>query len=79
MLRGFLESITGIFTGSDMPLDLTFPLQQMGALGEEHSGDDGSCWITKTHFPMESFEIKFHASKMIVIVRNPIDVVPSMM
>ena len=51
----------------------------MGALGEEHSGDDGSCWITKTHFPMESFEIKFHANKMIVIARNPIDVVPSMM
>ena len=62
-----------------MPLDLTFQLQQLGALGEEHSGDDGSCWITKTHFPMESFEIKFHANKMIVIARNPIDVVPSMM
>ena len=27
MLRNYFESITGIFTGSDMPLDLTFPLQ----------------------------------------------------
>jgi hypothetical protein len=27
-LRKILEQITGVFTGSDMPLDITFPLQQ---------------------------------------------------
>ena len=51
----------------------------MGFAGEETSGDNGLCWITKTHYPGKLFEIKFHANKMIVIARNPIDIIPSMM
>ena len=53
-------------------------MQQMGMVGEETVTDSNLTWITKTHWPMKGggFE-KFHAQKMIVIVRNPIDVIVS--
>ncbi len=51
-LRKILENITGVFTGSDMPLFKSMMLQQQGLLGEQIYGDD-SVWITKTHFPLD--------------------------
>jgi len=33
-LRKILEQCTGIFTGADMPLDITLSIQQQGLLGE---------------------------------------------
>ena len=49
----------------------------MGMPGEEVVCDDNLVWITKTHYPGPMWKRKFHSQKMIVIVRNPIDVFPS--
>lgn len=78
MLRKFLEQITGVFTGSDMSLDLTIMMQVQGMLGEETV--DNSCWISKTHAPLtQDKPTAFDADKIIYITRHPIDVFPSMM
>lgn len=52
----------------------------MGLLGEETVADTNLVWITKTHYPLycPGGGTKFHSQKQIVIVRNPIDVIPSM-
>lgn len=50
-LRKIIEQITGVFTGSDMPIAMTLPFQQQGLLGEETY--DNSVWITKTHYPQD--------------------------
>ena len=58
-------------------MDLT--LQMMGFLGEGHSGDD-SVWVTKTHHPWDFvLTYPFNADKMIYLMRNPIDSIPSLM
>ena len=79
-LRRFLECITGIYSGSDMNLNMTMCLQFNGLHGEGHVADGNLVWVTKTHYPMESpmGVTKFNSQKQIVIVRNPIDVLPSM-
>ena len=77
-LRQYLEMITGVFTGSDMSIDMTFHEAQMGFLGQNKTGESNQVWITKTHKPLDAPKCKsFHASKMFVIARNPIDVMPS--
>ena len=39
---------------------------------------DDSVWVVKTHSPWMMVEAPvFHANKMVVIVRNPLDVIPS--
>lgn len=76
-LRKLLEQVTGVFTGSDMQLEKTLPLQQSGLLGEQIQ--DNSVWITKTHYPQtQEPNSKFAASKIIYITRHPVDVFPSM-
>jgi hypothetical protein len=75
--RRFIELCTGVYTGSDMKLAMTLPLQMGGMLGEQHVGSN-SVWITKTHAPMWNEDSKFTADKNIVITRNPIEVFPSM-
>ena len=77
-LRRFIEQITGIYTGSDMNIEQTLNERMMGLLGEDHVNDDDDVWITKTHFPLMCGDEKsFHAQKMICVVRNPLDVIPS--
>ena len=50
----------------------------MGLLGQNKTGEGNEVWITKTHKPVDAPNAKnFHASKMFVIARNPIDVIPS--
>jgi hypothetical protein len=75
-LRKILENISGVFTGSDEGILYTLSLQQQGLLGEGTCGDD-SVWISKTHYPFTNFSSKWTADKIICIVRNPIDVLPS--
>jgi len=54
-LRRILELTTGVFTGSDMNIDLTLHILFSGRLGgEETIAQDNLCWITKTHWPMNS-------------------------
>jgi hypothetical protein len=77
-LRKFLEQITGIYTGSDGNIKMGVMLQHTGLLGENHFGDD-TVWITKAHYPYMQAHAPWTADKIICIVRNPIDVIPSYM
>ena len=50
----------------------------MGLLGTYHTSEDRSVWVTKTHYPGGyGNEAHFNAQKLITIVRNPIDAIPS--
>ena len=50
----------------------------LGMLGENIVSDDNRVWITKSHYPKGMPGARSHAvNKMIVIARNPIDIVPS--
>ena len=50
----------------------------MGLLGQNINSESNRVWITKTHYPRgASLGTVFEAQKMIVIARNPIDVIPS--
>ena len=61
-----------------MGIQMTVHEAMMGLLGQNITGESDRVWITKTHKPMDTPNSKgFHASKMIVIARNPIDVIPS--
>lgn len=76
LLRKIIESVSGVFTGCDMQLDIAMGFQQSGLLGEEIIDD--SCWINKTHYPLLHHEDSaFKASKIIYLTRHPIDVIPS--
>ena len=59
-----------------MDLDKALTLQQVGMLGEQHAGGN-TVWITKTHAPLNSMKRKFEADKIICVVRNPLDALPS--
>ena len=78
-LRRFIEQITGVYTGSDMPIDYTFFEAMMGLVGQGHTNDDDHVWLTKTHFPLQmtGTEYAFPAEKMICVVRNPLDIIAS--
>ena len=79
MMRTNLEAVTGVFTGSDMDLEVSINLQTLGLCGEETACDSNFVWLTKTHWPFPiGWKETFHAQRMIVVVRNPIDVIPSM-
>ena len=50
-----------------------------GLHGQQTVCDSNLVWVTKTHYPLNVYknEEVFNAQKMIVIVRNPIDIIPS--
>ena len=79
-LRRMIELCTGIYTGSDMNIDITLQVIAGNLAGEETVSHENLCWITKTHWPMESplGAAKFSAQRCITIVRNPTEVFPSM-
>ena len=79
MLRVFLESITGITTGSnDVLHGGGLSLQTTGLKGESHTSDDRTVWIVKTH-PIKAIIPwpKFTGTKAIYLIRNPIDMIVS--
>ena len=77
-LRRLIEQVSGIYTGADMNIDWCTPETMMGLLGTYHVCDERTVWITKTHYPVGlGTEAPFNAQKMIIVVRNPIDVIPS--
>ena len=60
-----------------MPIRHVFQEQMMGQ-ASNITGDSNSVWITKTHYPGGlPLSKTFTSQKMIVIARNPIDVLPS--
>ena len=62
-----------------MDIEWTFMEAMMGFLGQNITGDSNRVFITKTHEPgaTPANAKPFTAQKMIVIARNPIDVIPS--
>ena len=61
-----------------MVVSHTFHEAMMGLAGQEHVFDENRVWITKTHFPFAmGSEPKFRAQKLLCVVRNPLDVIPS--
>ena len=67
-----------MYTGADMAIEHTFFEAMMGLLGQNITCDSNKVWITKTHYPQDiPGSAPFTANKMIVIARNPIDVIPS--
>ena len=53
-LRCYLETITGIATGSDAGIEDSFNLAMMGMIGQDIVGsDDKRVWITSTNYPMK--------------------------
>lgn len=75
--RKYLESMYGIYTGSATPLSgyLCAILQLQGFLGE--SIRDNRILFEKTHYPGRCNAVVLKANKVIVLVRNPIDVLLS--
>ena len=62
-----------------MDIKETFFDAQMGLLGTGITSDTNRVWITKTHYPLARPDCTpFSANKMVVLARNPIDVIPSM-
>jgi len=75
-MRKYLELLTGIQTGSDNTLHVNVCLQMQGLKGE-HIVDD-TVWIVKSHSPWIMPESPlFTANKVVVVVRNPLDCIPS--
>ena len=53
-LRRIIEMITGVYTGSDMNLNVTMHIQGGNVAGEETVSHENLCWVTKTHWPLLS-------------------------
>ena len=78
MTRKLIESISGIWTGTDLPIlnPSPFSLAVQGLRGGNHH--DGKVWFIKTHFPAVFPNPSLaSASKAILIVRNPLDIIVS--
>ena len=73
-LRKYLELITGVTTGSEMPIS-TMPLNLLGMIGEQVADD--TVWVVKSHYPMRVNCLDYKVNKFIVCVRNPFDVILS--
>ena len=74
-LRKYLELITGVTTGSEMPVSAPTPLNIQGMIGEQVADD--TVWVVKSHHPMRIECLNFKTNKFIVCVRNPFDVILS--
>jgi len=60
-----------------MSLELTIGLQLAGDKGEEIW--DETVWITKSHHPLGTpYVVPLEANKIICVVRNPLDIIPSL-
>ena len=73
LLRGYIEKIMGIVTGSDTDTShsLNKALYTAGLVGEGLV--DKRVWVIKTHYPERYGGTKFGAERCILLVRNPLD------
>jgi hypothetical protein len=78
MLRGTLERVTGIITGSDANIELKL----CGALldyGLEGEGIfDKRTWVVKTHYPERVGKSRFPTQRALLLVRSPLDCITSL-
>ncbi|KAF0684064.1 Aste57867_23985 [Aphanomyces stellatus] len=77
LMRGLLESVTGVYTGCDTRPDrsLSVELQKFGMKGE--GVVDESVWFVKSHYPERSGYLPVTIQKAILVVRNPWDSINS--
>ncbi len=77
MLRGLLEGVTGVVTGSDTRPDrvLSRSLLKKGLRGE--GVVDERAWVVKTHWPERYGYRRFPTQRIILLVRNPFDAIHS--
>ena len=69
---------SGIVSGADHPMFLSLNLQVCGLMGEAHMGQEDNVMIIKTHHPCKNdFDTPFKANKMFLLMRNPLDAIPS--
>ena len=73
LLRGYIEKIMGVVTGSDTDTShsLNRALYTAGLVGEGLV--DKRVWVIKTHYPERYGGTKFGAERCIMLVRNPLD------
>jgi len=78
LIRTLLENTTQLVTGSDDGTDdiLHFSLQIHGFQG--CGIVDERAQFVKTHYPLCNENFEFEASKIVCVVRNPLDVCNSM-
>lgn len=78
LLRGYLEKVTGLVTGSDTDTShlLNKALLTAGLKGEGLV--DKRVWVIKTHYPERFGGTKFGAERAILLVRNPLDCITSL-
>jgi hypothetical protein len=78
-LRRTIEDITGVVTGSHFAPKRADTLINAGLMGEGSTCEDNDVWVTKSHVSVFlAARIPYKAKKMILLVRNPIDVIPSL-
>ena len=77
LLRAYLERTMGLVTGSDVDIKrkLNSTLLELGLAGEGLA--DERVWIVKTHYPERLQKIKYGAERAILLVRSPLDCLPS--
>ena len=78
LLRGYLERIMGLCTGSDCDISkkLNVALMDMGLAGEGLV--DKRVWVIKTHYPERYGKTRFGAERAILLIRSPLDCVTSL-
>jgi len=77
-LRKLFEQVTGISTGSNFPMIPATMQQMLGMRGEGYI--DGRVWIIKSPVVSPGLPLEpYSSNKVIMCVRNPLDVFPSMM
>jgi len=80
LVRTLVESLTGVFTGYDMPYNPvdSSGLWRYGFLGETTDFRDGSTILQKSHHVRDPFfNVQQFQGRGIVIIRNPFDAIMS--
>jgi len=73
LIRSYLESVTGIITGSDHLLDLKLnrDLFELGMAGE--GVVDDTVWLVKSHYPERLGHSPVAVNRCVLVVRSPLD------
>ena len=79
LLRSYLERLTRVVTGSDCEIKrpLNRALRDQGLEGEGYF--DESVWVVKSHYPERKGRSPFAVNKCLIIVRNPLDCIFSLL
>ena len=78
MLRKYLETITGVATGSDCNIKFGASMALQFCDFKAEGICDERVWIKKSHYPLFApFTPAFQADYALICTRNPLDIAPS--